>query len=84
MLAVRTLILKFLPHSSRLIAARLDRLPPAERDLVKGLAILGPRSAATRVSAVTTASEREVDDALQALVRKGVLGGRRIGHVVGW
>ena len=56
-----------------LVAARLDRLPPVERDLVKGLAILGTSFRRDAVSAVTTASEREVDDTLQALVRKGVL-----------
>jgi class 3 adenylate cyclase len=56
-----------------LVAARLDRLPPAERDLVKGLAILGASFRRDAVSAVTTASEREVDETLQALVRKGVL-----------
>src|SRR5215204_2750923 len=56
-----------------LVAARLDRLPPAERDLVKGLAILGASFRRDAVSAVTTASEREVDETLQALIRKGVL-----------
>src|SRR5215211_4697984 len=56
-----------------LVAARLDRLPPAERDLVKGLAILGASFRRDAVSAVSTASEREVDETLQALVRKGVL-----------
>src|SRR5215203_762860 len=56
-----------------LIAARLDRLPPAERDLVKGLAILGHSFRRDAISAVTTASNDEVDATLQALVRKGVL-----------
>src|SRR4029453_1421163 len=56
-----------------LAAARLDRLPPVERDLVKGLAILGTSFRRDAVSAVTTASQREVDDTLGALVRKGVL-----------
>ncbi len=56
-----------------LIAARLDRLPPAERDLVKGLAILGHSFAREAISAVTTAPDDEVDATLQALVRKGVL-----------
>ena len=56
-----------------LIAARLDRLPPVERDLVKGLAILGHSFRRDAISAVTTLSDDEVDDTLQALVRKGVL-----------
>ncbi len=56
-----------------LIAARLDELPAAERDLVKGLAVLGTSFPRSAVAAVTDAVSDDVDMALQRLVRKEVL-----------
>jgi class 3 adenylate cyclase/predicted ATPase len=56
-----------------LIAARLDELPPDERELVKGLAILGSSFPRHAVSAVSTATPERIDTRLQALVRKDIL-----------
>jgi class 3 adenylate cyclase/tetratricopeptide (TPR) repeat protein len=56
-----------------LLTARLDALPPAERTLVKDLAVMGgsfPRSAVRAVSALPDA---DLDPLLAALVRKQVL-----------
>jgi class 3 adenylate cyclase/tetratricopeptide (TPR) repeat protein len=56
-----------------LIAARLDALPSAERELVMGLAVLGDSFHRGAVSAVSDAPEEAIDDGLRALVRKEVL-----------
>jgi tetratricopeptide (TPR) repeat protein len=55
-----------------LLAARLDNLPGAERDLVKALAVLGATFSRQAVSAVTSAPD-QVDDLLRSLVRKEIL-----------
>ena len=56
-----------------LIAARLDELPSAERELVKGLSVLGSSFARHAVTAVTDVPVEQVDALLQTLVRKDVL-----------
>jgi hypothetical protein len=56
-----------------LVAARLDELTPAERNLVKGVAVLGSSFSRMAIGAVTTAPDAEVDELLQALVGKGIL-----------
>ena len=56
-----------------LMAARIDALEPAERNLVKAMSVLGggfPRSAAAALGDV---SEAQLDEVLGALVRKQVL-----------
>jgi len=50
-----------------LLAARLDNLPAAERDLVKALAVLGATFSRQAVGALTNASY-QVDDLLRSLV----------------
>ena len=57
-----------------LIAARLDALPGAERELVVGLAVLGDTFPRGAVNAVSDAPEEQIDDCLRVLVRKEVLG----------
>ncbi|HLK95284.1 MAG TPA: adenylate/guanylate cyclase domain-containing protein [Nocardioidaceae bacterium] len=56
-----------------LLAARLDGLPPAERELVKSLAVLGGTFPREAVSAVTDLPGEQVDQLLRSLVRKEVL-----------
>ena len=56
-----------------LVAARLDQLLPAERDLVKSLAVLGSSFSRLAIGAIASAPDREVDQLLQALVGKGIL-----------
>jgi tetratricopeptide (TPR) repeat protein len=56
-----------------LLAARLDGLPPAERDLVKSLAVLGGTFPREAVSAVTDLPGEQVDQLLRSLVRKELL-----------
>lgn len=55
------------------IAARLDCLPPAERELVKGLAVLGDSFSRRAVPAVSEAPEAQLDELLRDLVRKEIL-----------
>jgi class 3 adenylate cyclase len=56
-----------------LVAARLDQLTPAERNLVTGLAVLGFSFTRLAITAVANAPDAEVDQLLQALVGKGIL-----------
>ena len=56
-----------------LLGARLDGLPRDERQLVKGLAVLGGTFPRAAVAAVTDASSEQVDDWLRGLVRKEIL-----------
>ncbi len=56
-----------------LLAARLDNLPSAERDLVKGLAVLGSTFPRQAVAAVTDLSADDADELLRTLVRKEIL-----------
>jgi class 3 adenylate cyclase/tetratricopeptide (TPR) repeat protein len=56
-----------------LIAARIDAMPTAERELVKGLAVLGDSFLREAVTAVSDVPDDIVDDLLRALVRKEVL-----------
>ena len=51
-----------------LLASRLDALVPAERELVKGLAVLGATFPRSAVEVVTEAPTEQVDGWLQALV----------------
>jgi predicted ATPase/class 3 adenylate cyclase len=57
-----------------LVAARLDQLAPAQRNLVKGLAVLGSTFSRLSIAAVADGPDAEVDQVLQALVGKGILG----------
>jgi class 3 adenylate cyclase/tetratricopeptide (TPR) repeat protein len=56
-----------------LIAARIDAMPSAERELVKGLAVLGDSFLREAVTAVCDVPDDVVDELLRALVRKEVL-----------
>jgi class 3 adenylate cyclase/predicted ATPase len=56
-----------------LISARLDELPSVERELVKGLAVLGETFSRRAVSAVSDAPEEELNGLLRTLVRREVL-----------
>lgn len=56
-----------------LIAARLDELDLAERELVKNLAVLGLRFSRAAVDALSTDGAASVDQMLQSLLRKEVL-----------
>ena len=56
-----------------LVAARLDQLAPAERNLVKGLAVLGSSFSRLSIAAVANGADAEVDQVLRALVDKGIL-----------
>ncbi|MDP9318371.1 MAG: AAA family ATPase, partial [Actinomycetota bacterium] len=58
------------------IAVRLDGLPPAERELVKGLAVLGDTFARRAVAAVSDAPDEQLDEWLRTLVRREFLGVR--------
>ncbi|MBA2532211.1 MAG: AAA family ATPase [Nocardioidaceae bacterium] len=55
------------------IAARIDGLPANERELVKGLAVLGDSFPRRAVTAVSDLPDEELAEALQALVRKEIL-----------
>jgi class 3 adenylate cyclase/tetratricopeptide (TPR) repeat protein len=55
------------------IAARLDALPPTERELVLGLAVLGDTFPRGAIRAVSDVPESLVNDYLRALVRKEFL-----------
>ncbi len=56
-----------------LIAARLDALPAAERDLLLGLAVLGTTFPRAAVDAVTEPPPSKVDAQLDSLIRKDIL-----------
>jgi class 3 adenylate cyclase/tetratricopeptide (TPR) repeat protein len=56
-----------------LLAARLDGLPPLEKQLVKGLAVLGETFPGSAAAAVCDAPPATVEDLLRDLVRKEVL-----------
>ncbi|MBA3281744.1 MAG: tetratricopeptide repeat protein, partial [Acidimicrobiia bacterium] len=56
-----------------LLAARLDGLPPAEKELVKSLAVLGGTFPREAVAAVTDTPADQVDQLLRSLVRKEIL-----------
>jgi hypothetical protein len=56
-----------------LIAARLDQLPAAERELAKALSVLGSSFRTDTVRAVSAMPEDEADRHLNALVAKGIL-----------
>ncbi len=56
-----------------LITGRIDRLPPAERDLLKGLAVLGDTFPASAVPAVCDEPPERLDELLRSLVRKELL-----------
>ncbi len=56
-----------------LIAARLDALPPAERNLVFDASVLGKTFTRPGLAAITGLPEPELDDALDGLVRKELL-----------
>ena len=56
-----------------LISARLDELPPVERELVKGLAVLGEAFPRRAVPSVSDAGEEELNGLLRTLVRKEIL-----------
>ncbi len=61
------------PTLTSLLAARLDQLGHDERDLVKGLAVLGGTFAHSAVTAVSDQPVAQVDQLLRTLVRKEVL-----------
>jgi len=56
-----------------LLAARLDGLPASERELVKGLAVLGSSFPRPAVAAVTDAPAEQIDEWLRQLVGKEIL-----------
>ncbi|MDQ3224263.1 MAG: AAA family ATPase, partial [Gemmatimonadota bacterium] len=56
-----------------LISARLDRLPAAERRLVKDLAVLGDSFLASSVAAISDATVGQVNELLRALTSKQIL-----------
>ncbi len=55
------------------VAARIDGLPPDERELVKGLAVLGDSFTRRAVGAVSDAPDERIDESLRTLVRKELL-----------
>ena len=61
------------PTLTSLLAARLDLLAPDERDLVKGLAVLGGSFPRAAVSAVSELSPGRIDELLRALVYREIL-----------
>ena len=56
-----------------LLAARLDALAPEQRELVKGLAVLGSSFPRRAVEAVTDADDESVETMLGVLVRREIL-----------
>jgi class 3 adenylate cyclase len=56
-----------------LIAARIDALPDAERQLLRGLAVLGGTFPHAAVAAVTDAAVGELESVLGSLLRKEIL-----------
>lgn len=56
-----------------LVASRIDSLPPAERALVQGLAVLGGTFPRAAVAAVTDRPADEIDGLLTTLVHKEIL-----------
>ena len=61
------------PTLTSLLAARLDQLGTDERELVKGLAVLGNSFARSAVAAVSDLPVAQVDQLLRTLVHKEVL-----------
>ncbi len=56
-----------------LLAARLDSLEPAERQLVKAMSVFGGSFPRASAAALGEVAEARLDDVLSSLVRKGVL-----------
>ena len=63
-----------------LVASRIDALPPEERSMVQGLAVLGGTFPRAAVPAVTDLSPDEADRLLADLVRKEILSVRTDRH----
>src|SRR3954471_1996150 len=56
-----------------LVAARIDALPPGERALVQGLAVLGGSFPRAAVAAVSDVADDELDSMLSDLIRREIL-----------